>query len=292
MSSPRLAPVTLALVLALGTLTGCAGPGDDGKPQVVASFYPLQYVAQRVVGNHADVTNLTGPGVEPHDLDPTPRQTADISEASVVLFEKGLQPAVDAIVRNDPPKRVVDATSVVHLQQGDGGLDPHFWLDPTLLAKTVTPFSEAMQQADPDHAADYRRNAAAVLKDLLVLDTEFKAGLAGCKIHTLVVSHDAFEYFGRRYGFTVSPIAGLSPDAEPSAKRLSELAALVGSKGVTTVFSERLASPRIADTLASEAGVRTEVLDPLEGLTKGSGGNYLSVMRHNLQVLRTAQECS
>lgn len=292
MSPLRLASVPVAVVLALGTSTGCAAPGDHGKPQVVASFYPLQYVAQRVVGNHADVTNLTGPGVEPHDLDPTPRQTADISEASVVLFEKGLQPAVDAIVRNDPPKKVVDAASVVHLQQGDGGLDPHFWLDPTLLAKTVRPFSEAMQQADPDHAADYRINAAAVLKDLLTLDSEFEAGLAGCKIRTLVVSHDAFEYFGRRYGFTVSPIAGLSPDAEPSAKRLSELASLVGSKGVTTVFSERLASPRIADTLASEAGVRTEVLDPLEGLAKGSGGTYLSVMRHNLQVLRTAQECS
>jgi zinc transport system substrate-binding protein len=264
----------------LGTLAGCATPGTSGKPTVVASFYPLQYVAERVVGTHAEITNLTKPGVEPHDLELSPRQTADLSSASVVFYEKGLAPAVDEAISNDAPERV------------EGGLDPHFWLDPSLLAETVTAFSTAMQKADPKYAADYRSNAAGVQKDLLALDAEIKAGLASCRIRTLVVSHDAFEYFGRRYGFTVNPIAGLSPDAEPSARRLSDLAALVRSKGVTTVFSERLASPRVAETLASEAGVTTEVLDPLEGLAKGSSGDYLSVMRHNLQVLRAAQECT
>jgi len=284
--------VPLVLALALGALAGCAVPGEGGKPTVVASFYPLQYVAARIVGNHAQVSNLTAPGVEPHDLELSPRQTADLSGASVAFYEKGLQPAVDEAIGNDSPKRVVDAASVVGLRKGDGGIDPHFWLDPTLLAKTVTVFSEAMQKADPDHAADYARNATALRNDLLALDSEIRAGLTSCRIRTLVVSHDAFEYFGRRYGFTVSPIAGLSPDAEPSAKRLSELAAVVRDTGVTTVFSERLASPRVAQTLATEAGVRTEVLDPLEGLAEGAGGSYLSVMRHNLQVLRAAQGCA
>ena len=149
-----------------------------------------------------------------------------------------------------------------------------------------------MQKADPEHAATYRRNDARLQKDLASLDEETRTALAHCRIRTLVVSHDAFEYFGRRYGLSVDAIAGLSPDAEPSAKRLSELADLVRADGVTTVFSERLVSPRVADTLASEAGVRTAVLDPMEGLAKGSDEDYLTLMRANVKALRTAGRCS
>ena len=291
MWSPRLVSLSLALTVGASALTGCATSGGDGKPQVVASFYPLQYVAEQVVGDHADVTNLTKPGVEPHDLELSPRQTADLSEAEVVFYEKGLSPAVDEAIGNDAPEQTVDAAAVVRLRRGDGGVDPHFWLDPTLLARTATAFSTAMQKADPDHAADYRRNAAALQDKLAGLDAETRTALADCRIRTLVVSHDAFEYFGRRYGLTVDAIAGLSPDAEPSAKRLSELADQVRKDGVTTVFSETLVSPRVAETLAGEAGVRTAVLDPLEGLAKGSDEDYLSLMRANVKALRTAGDC-
>ncbi|MEO7350856.1 MAG: metal ABC transporter substrate-binding protein [Marmoricola sp.] len=288
----RLVPASLALTVALAGLSGCASAGGSEKPQVVASFYPLQYVAERIVGDHAEVLNLTKPGVEPHELELSPRQTASLSTAEVVLYEKGLSPAVDEAIGNDAPKQAVDAASVVGLHKGDGGVDPHFWLDPTLLAKTATAFSEAMQKADPDHAADYQRNGVRLHKDLLALDGEIRGALADCRIRTLVVSHDAFEYFARRYGLTVDAIAGLSPDAEPSAKRLSDLADLVREKGVTTIFSERLLSPRVAETLAGEAGVRTEVLDPLEGLAKGSKEDYVSLMRENVQTLRAAGECA
>src|ERR1700712_55005 len=142
--------LSAVLALSLGGLTGCGASSGRGKPQVVASFYPLQYVAQRIVGDHADVSNLTKPGVEPHDLELSPRQTATLSSASVVFYEKGLSPAVDEAISNDAPKHAVDAAAVVKLRQGDGGVDPHFWLDPTLLAKTATAFSKAMQKADPD----------------------------------------------------------------------------------------------------------------------------------------------
>lgn len=282
----------LAPAIALSALTGCGAASGDGRPQVVASFYPLQYVAQRIAGDHTQVTDLTGPGVEPHDLALPPRQTAELSSAAVVLYEKGLQPAVDQSISNDAPRSTVDAASVVGLRAGDGGPDPHFWLDPTLLAKVAAAFGEAIEKADPGHAPDYRRNTAALRRDLLMLDAQIRSGLARCRVHTLVVSHDAFEYFGRRYGLQINPIAGLSPDAEPSAKRIADLTQIVRAKGVTTVFSERLVSPRVAETLASEAGVRTAVLDPLEGLAKGSHEDYLSLMRENLAAITRAGDCT
>jgi zinc transport system substrate-binding protein len=291
---PLLLPI--ALLLPAGLLSACSA-GDGGKPEVVASFYPLQYVAQRIVGDQAKVTNLTAPGVEPHDVELSPRQVARISDASVVFYEKGLQPAVDDAVKNNGPDHRVDAAAAVHLQQGaaseGGGVDPHFWQDPTLLAKAADEFTTEMGKADPDHKADFESRNERLQADLKALDAEYEAGLRTCRTRTLVVSHDAFEYLGRRYDLDVHPIAGLSPDAEPSARHLAELADLIRTDKITTVFNERLASPKLADTLAGDLGIKTAVLDPIEGLTSSNpDDDYLSLMRANLEALREAGGCS
>src|SRR6476659_5673354 len=126
-----LLPFTL-LATAVAGSSPCSAGVQHG-PEVVASFYPLQYAAERIVGPHAAVTNLTAPGVEPHDIELSPRQVAKISGATVMFYEKGLQPAVDDAVQNNGPDHVVDAASAVDLRHEDGQADPHFWLDPTLL---------------------------------------------------------------------------------------------------------------------------------------------------------------
>jgi zinc transport system substrate-binding protein len=297
MSPARAAGTALALALAAGAISGCASAEGSGKPEVVASFYPLQYVAERVVGDHAEVTNLTAPGVEPHDVELSPRQTAEVSSASVVFHEKGLQPAVDQVISNDRPEHVVDAADAVDLRRsgedGDEGTDPHFWLDPTLLGQAADAFTRTMVQADPDHAADFRANNTRLQSDLEQLDKDFRTGLADCTTRAVVVSHEAFAYLGDRYDLDVHAIAGLSPDAEPSARRLGELADLIRSDDITTVFTERLASPKLADTLASDLGIETAVLDPIEGPSdKGADVDYLRLMRENLAALQKAGGCS
>jgi zinc transport system substrate-binding protein len=290
---PLLLPLTLLLPVA--SLTACSASNTEGE--VVASFYPLQYVAERIVGDHEKVTNLTAPGVEPHDIELSPRQAARVAGASVVFYEKGLQPAVDEAVKNEGPKHVVDAAEAVHLRHAtvageDGDIDPHFWQDPTLLGKAADAFTTEMSKADPEHASDYEANNARLQADLKALDGEYRTGLKDCTTRTLVVSHDAFEYLGARYDLDVHPIAGLSPDAEPSARHLAELADLIRSDKITTVFNERLASPKLADSLAHDLGIRTEVLDPIEGLTSSNDhDDYLSLMRENLSALRKAGGC-
>ncbi len=173
------------------------------------------------------------------------------------------------------------------------GLDPHFWLDPTLLGQAAAAFTDTMAEADPDHAADFRANNARLQADLKQLDRDFRTGLENCTTRKVVVSHDAFGYLGERYDLDVHAIAGLSPDAEPSARRLGELGDLIRDDDITTVFTERLASPKLADTLASDLGVETAVLDPIEGLTDEDGdGDYLGLMRENLAALQKAGGCS
>lgn len=300
----RSVKVIVASLLLLPLVSCSASRDDDGRPDVIASFYPLQFVAERVVGDKAQVSNLTAPGVEPHDLELSTRQVASVSEADLVLFESNLQPAVDRTIENADPAETLDVASVIKLHEEgehdhegeehahDGG-DPHFWQDPTLLAEVAEAFTEKMAEIDPTNAASYRANNTALQDDLTALDNEIRDGLASCATRSLVVSHDAFGYFAERYDLTVYPIAGLSPDAEPSPKHLAELADLIRSKQITTVFNETLASPQLAQTLADELDITTAVLDPIEGLGEDEGNeDYLSLMRSNLAAIQQADSCS
>ena len=155
-----------------------------------------------------------------------------MAAAKVAFYEKGLQPAVDDAISQNRPAHVVDVASLVHLHAGDGGVDPHFWQDPVLLAGVAGGFT-AGDGARRSRARrrTTARNLAALDADLRELDGELRAGLAHCRTRSVVVSHDAFEYLGRRYDLHVHAIAGLSPDAEPSAKKLSDLADLARRTG-------------------------------------------------------------
>jgi len=287
-------------------MAACGGSSADAssEPKLVASFYPYAFVAERVAGNHATVTNLTAPGLEPHDLELTPQQVADIEDATVVIYEKGFQPAVDEAVDQSAQGSTLDTTSVVPLKDtgapaepndpGEPALtgDPHVWLDPTRLAKITEAVATELSRADAAHAAAYHANATRLVARLHALDREYRDGLADCERTQFVTSHAAFGYLAQRFGLQMIAISGLSPEAEPSPKRLSELEALVRQDGITTIFSEVLVSPALADTLARDVGVKTAVLDPIEGLPDaGSHQNYLTIMRDNLAALRLANGC-
>ena len=308
----RLAPLA-SIVTASVLLAGCgstdAGASGSGR-QAVASFYPLAWVTERVAGDGWSVDNLTQPGQEPHDLDLTIAQTAALESADLVVLEEGFQPAVDAAAE-DTDAPVLDAASVVDLlpageteeehaehaedeeeEHGHGDTDPHFWLDPLLVADFADAVADELGQVDPDGAQAYADNAASLRTELEALDRDYTDGLASCERTTTVVSHQAFAYLAR-YGLELEPIAGLSPDAEPTAADLGRLQGLIASDGVTTVFSERLVSAKMAETLADDLGVTTAVLDPIEGLSDAtSDEDYLSLMRANLTALQQANGCS
>jgi zinc transport system substrate-binding protein len=302
----RLFKMVMAMVAMAPAVAACGGSSADASsgPNVVASFYPYAFVAERIAGDHATVTNLTAPGLEPHDLELTPQQVADIQDATVVVYEKGFQPAVDEAVDQSAQGLTLDTTTVVPLEDtgapaepGDPGEpalsgDPHVWLDPNRLARITEAVAAELSRADAGHAAAYRANAIRLVARLHALDRDYREGLADCERTQFVTSHAAFGYLAQRYGLQMIAISGLSPDAEPSPQRLSELAALVRQDGITTIFSEVLASPALADTLAREVGVNTAVLDPIEGLPDSdSQQNYLTIMRANLAALRQANGC-
>ena len=292
------APVIIATVAALSlSACGSSAPGRNGTGQltVVTSFYPLQFAAEQIGDGHVAVTNLTRPGAEPHDVELTTHDVATVSKAGLVIYEKGLQGAVDKAVESQAGNRALDVAPAanLNLRFASGATDPHFWLDPQRYSSVANVIAARLSNADPANRAGYQKNAIAFENKLAALSTEFTTGLAGCQRRDLVTSHAAFGYLAQRFGMKQIAINGLSPEQEPNATEIAAVSSYAKAHGVTTVYAETLVSPAIAATVANESGAKVSTLDPIEGLTKQSNGkNYFEVMRSNLTALRAGQGCS
>jgi zinc transport system substrate-binding protein len=294
MFPPRLTVLAAALLSSL-VLAGCGdgarvGSASDGRLQVVTSFYPLQFLTERIGGPLVHVTSLTRPGAEPHDLELTPRDVARLQDADVVVYLRGFQPAVDqAVDEHTNGQRVLDVAPAgrLDLVHGDaalgdehasgeheehGGVDPHFWLDPLRLAAVAQAVGAALDEADPSAHEALGSRVRALVDDLHALDADYRRGLATCDSRDLVTSHSAFGYLAERYDLHQVGITGLAPEAEPDPRSLAEVSTFVRQHHVTTIYYETLVSPAVARTVARETGARTAVLDPLESLDHTSAG--------------------
>ena len=302
----RLAPALSVLALASTlAVAGCApSTPDDGKTQVLAAAYPLQFIAERVGGDAVTVTSLAPAGAEPHDLELSPSQVSSMSKADLVVYLSDFQAAVDAAVAEVGPA-AIDVAESAHLRESEhhedesedehaehdhGAFDPHFWLDPLRMADAADAVAASLAKADPDNAETFTANAAELRTELEALDSSYREGLATCEITTIVVSHEAYGYLADSYGLTQVGIAGIDPEGEPSPARLREIEAVITETGVTTIFTESLINPRVAEVLAADLGITTAVLNPVESV--GEGQDYLGEMESNLTALRIALRCS
>ena len=270
--------IVLILVIVAG-LTGCGSGHSDRGRSVVAAFYPLAYAAETIGGATYRVENLTPAGAEPHDLELSPREVGRIESAAVVLYlSHGFQPAVSKAVEQAHGKRV-DALAGLPLRDND----PHVWLDPVMFQQVAQRIGSALQ-----------RPARPVVAELKQLDRTYRKGLHNCARREIVTSHAAFGYLAARYGLRQVAITGTAPESEPSPQQLTHVIDVVRRTHATTVFSEPLVSPRLAETVAREVGARTATLDPIEALTADEakrGDNYVTLMQRNLTALRKALGC-
>lgn len=276
--------------------------GTEEPLTIVATFFPVRHFAEQVVGTNANDASPTATLVtvvpsntEPHDFEPTPKNIATIEEADLFLVNGG---EVDAWAEELQRNVQQNGGKVVNMMECLGGdvnaADPHIWLDPLLVQQEVGCIRDVLIALDPEHAQTYQQRTRDYLDELNVLHTEYSGGLETCSLRTIIVSHDAFGYLGRRYEIEVLPIAGISPESEPSSQDIANLSALANERGIEHIFFETLASPELAETIAEEVGAETLVLNPFEGLTEeeiAAGESYLSVMRDNLANLSIAMQC-
>lgn len=330
-----------ATALALSACTSTASSGDssskDGSLTVMASFYPLQYLAEKIGGEHVSVTSLTPEGAEPHDLELSPKMVDSLSSADAVIYLSGFQSAVDEAIEQQAPKTVIDVSSAAELVEAgsdanhpaeeeeeaaeetqssetdahdhdheghdheghdhaghdhhhDMSADPHFWLDPVRMAKAATLVGDKLAEADSAHADTYKANAKALAEELTTLGDTLVTKTSKCQVKTFVTAHTAFGYLADRTGLTQVGISGLDPESSPSPARLAEIGQIAKEQGVTTIFTEALIDPKVAQTLADDLGITTAVLDPIESQTDASK-DYAAVMQANIDALTKANNC-
>jgi len=294
------------LMVAAGACGGAGNGSADSSGRVIAAFYPLEFVAGEIVGS-ANVTNLSPPGIEPHDLELSPSQVRSLSQADLVVFVgDGFQPAVEEVIGQLQGTPSIDAleTQDELLEAADspedegvddegevGASDPHVWLDPKRLASLGHAIAREMAKIDSDNADVYGDNAEGLEDALDKLDEEYSTALENCERNELVVSHEAFGYLTERYGLEQIGVSGIDPESEPSPGRVAEVAGFAREHGVTTIFFEEQVAPDIAQVIADEIGAEVEVLDPLE-FEPEDDSDYFDVMRNNLDSISTALGCN
>jgi len=292
----------LSLVLA-----GCSSSESESSGvKVIAAFYPLEFVAKTIGGDLISVENMTPPGVEPHDLELTPQQITTLDDADLLLYVAGFQPALEEAATQSAPANSLDVMAINGLNllgaTEDGHnhgeeahsdeemlSDPHVWLDPERLIVVAKAVAAKLSEVDPDNSETYATNLTAFVEQLEGLDADFTSGLASCERRLIVTSHAAFGYLADAYNLEQEAISGLSPESEPTPKRLNEIGKEAKADGTTTIFFETLASPKVAQTLADDLNISAAVLDPIEGI--GEGQTYFSIMESNLAALRKALNC-
>ncbi len=319
----------LLLTLLSLTLIGCGKEtetNNENQKQIVASFYPLAFMAEEIGGKKVAVTNLAG-SVSPHTYQLTPQDLVKLNNADLVLVQGAkLEPWSEDIVQELNQKSVNTLELSEHLElyefedheehedehheddeheeehedeaheeeghdeHDHGKFDPHTWLSPVLASDMVDTIMQSMIEIDPENKTTYETNAQNLKSKFVALDTKFQTTLQNCTQNEVIISHDAYGYLARAYGFETHAIAGLSITDEPSAQILAELKE-EAEEGMTHILVEKNSVKKFADTLANETGLGTLNVNPMGRGTLDPNKDFFDVMENNLESFSIALNC-
>jgi zinc transport system substrate-binding protein len=281
--------------------------------KVVTTLFPLQEFAAAVGGENVQVEMIIPPGAEPHAWEPKPSDLAKIYRADIFLYmspamepwvadllkaTRGARLEVVEASRSLPMLEVKGSREVSPQDRGHGReerVDPHVWLDFSLDRKIVDTIAAAFAEKDPANARRYRVNAGSYQARLEALDREYQSSLSPCRLRQIILGgHSAYAYLARRYGLEQIPLYGVSPDAEPTPKKLTAVIHAAKTHRVKYIFFEELVNPKLARVLAEEAGLQTLVLNAGANLTREQirqKVTFLGLMEKNLANLRKGLDC-
>lgn len=307
----RSALATAVLILALSACTRSAPqaavptPAQGNTVRVAATLFPLAAFVEHIGGAYVTVMQQVPDGAEAHDYEPSPANIAESTDADLFIMNGGGIDPWATEVRTQRATYGKPTVSVAEVLLGQGGVDggiadndvvndPHLWLSPKNAKRIGEAIFAQLIALDPPHAQAYTKQLLGFSLSLAQLDEAYRAGLAKCAKTTVIVPHDAYRVLAEEYGFKTIPIAGFSPEAEPSTKRLREIIDLARAENIRYVLHEPTPNTQKDTTVAEEIGAKLLPVHPIEWLThdeRANGTTYFSLMRENLSSLRTALEC-
>ncbi|NLW40956.1 MAG: zinc ABC transporter solute-binding protein [Tissierellia bacterium] len=290
--------IILTLIILTILITACANEKDiikksDERPIVYASFYPLYFITEEIGKDNIDLRLVIPNGVDSHHYEPSLKQLQDMEKAHLFIyngagFESWAEKLIGSIIDEE---RTLRASDYVDLIQIDGQVDPHIWLDPNNMNIIGEKVRDRLIEVDKANKDIYEKNYSKLSESLGKLDRDFRESLANKKKDTILVSHAAFGYMGKRYAFKQIAVAGISPEQEPSPGTIAQIIDLAEREGFQYIFLETLANPKTVDIIAEEGNLKILTLNPIEGLTEeevSRGEDYISIMKENLNNLKKA----
>jgi zinc/manganese transport system substrate-binding protein len=318
----------IALLIAVVALGGAGSTHAQTPIKVVTSTTILLDIAKNIAGDKADLASMVPTDGDPHEFEPTPETIRLVADANLIFVNGvGLEGFLDKLITDSGTKAtVVTVTQGLAVRQfvepgaattpvegmpediigfsgmvdctvqggGEGICDPHMWQDPINVIQYVTNMRDALIAADPANTDTYKLNAAKYIYELQRLDAEiwFKSETFPLEKRVLVTNHDALGYFAARYGFKLAGtvLPGVSTDAEPSPQEVATLIEQIKQLGVPAIFTENIANDKLAQQIASEAGVQviTALYTDALGAAGTPGETYLGMMRSNADVIAKA----
>ena len=313
MPRPASAVLSAFVLLVIAVFAACGSEPDepaDGKITVVTTTYPLTFMARRIGGSRVSVVQLIKSGVEAHDFEPVPSNVRTIASADIFFynhpaFEPWALAAATASGSRSGGTAQSNAIQTVILESegedhgsqevNDADFDPHVWLNPLRAQEQAERIAAALVTADPDGSLEYVRNSDGLEAELRGLDELIARRLSDCALGTAVVSHLAYGHMAERYGFNQLGLAGLSPEFESGPSHIASVIRQIDELGIRYILQEPIASDRLAETVAAEAGVDILIMHPLAVRTfdeAKAGADYFSIMQANSEVLAMALQCS
>ncbi|EQB40272.1 hypothetical protein M947_02745 [Sulfurimonas hongkongensis] len=281
---------------------------NQAKPTVALSTFSLYDIAKNISNDTIDLVMILPFGVDAHSFEPTPKLMAKIMQSDIVIYSgAGLEPWTSSF---EFKNRVIDMSKHVKLLNSEHGscnheehqhhggheeeMDPHYWLDIQNMIDATNLIAGEFSKLSKENEELYRKNAEIYISELQAIDEEYKQRLASCKKETIIVNHNAFSYLSQNYGFEVEALSGLSPDAQSNAQNMLKLIEHVKEHDLKVVFFESFVSDKAMKSIANEANVAVDVLQPLGNITADEAKkdlSYKDIMLENLEKISNALEC-
>lgn len=302
-------------LIALWTLTLLTGIGCDGKRQpdaattgkltVVTTIGMITDIVRNVGGTHVEVTGLMGPGVDPHLYKATAGDVARLTSAKLIFYnglhlESKMGEILAKMTGNTKTIAVTDDVDKAHLltpPEFEGQYDPHLWFDVTLWMKAVEKVRNTLTELDPGHQADYEANAERYLAELAELHqyVKMQAEKVPSEQRVLVTAHDAFNYFGKAYGFEVRGLQGISTATEAGIADVQELATFIAERRIPAIFVESSVSSRSIEAVKAAVNskgfnvkIGGQLFSDAMGTDGTPAGTYIGMVRHNIDTITAA----
>jgi ABC-type Zn uptake system ZnuABC Zn-binding protein ZnuA len=294
-------PIMRKLLLPSAWLLASLCPAPAATRINIASFSTiLTEIAEKVGGDHVTVFALVKPGVDPHEYEPTPSDLKRVSDAQLILtngkhLENYLNKLQEASGGKAELLQVGDHLPSLTMKAEEGGssdssgmgLDPHWWNSVANVEQATRIERDELSKLDPADKADFAKNAEAYLVQLDDLNRWVKRKVAELPRdkRKLVTSHDAFQYFAREYGFSISAIEGVSTETEPSNRQVAKLIDRIRKEGVKAIFTESTLNPKVTKEITRETGAKIGGVLDVDGLGMGEASTYEGMVKHNVSTI-------